>query len=180
MRSALDLPVVGTVPAIKPAAALTKSGVIGLLGTEATIRQPYVDRLTREFAADCTLLRHGAPQLVIAAEQAIRGETVDPVIYTDALAGLTGQPGGHDMDVVVLACTHFPLVEADLEQAAAQPLRFVDGADGIARRTATLLHGMEWTQAGKDDRFVSTRAESLTVPLCNSLEKWGFARCEAL
>src|SRR3989337_3232933 len=61
VRAALDIPVVGTVPAIQPAAELSKTRVIGVLGTEATGRQPYVDDLAARFAADCTLIRHGSP-----------------------------------------------------------------------------------------------------------------------
>src|SRR5690606_40063819 len=61
VRDVLHIPIVGTVPAIKPAAAMTKTGVIGLLGTEATIRQGYVDRLQSEFAADKVLIRHACP-----------------------------------------------------------------------------------------------------------------------
>jgi glutamate racemase len=72
VREVLEVPIVGTVPAIKPAAAMTRSGVIGLLGTQATIRQAYVDRLEAEFAADKRLLRHGAPELVAAAGRAAR------------------------------------------------------------------------------------------------------------
>src|SRR5690349_13774663 len=68
VRDVLNIPIVGTVPAIKTAAALTQSGVIGLLGTEATVRQGYVDRLEAEFASDKRLLRHAAPGLVAAAE----------------------------------------------------------------------------------------------------------------
>ncbi len=78
VRAALDVPVVGTVPAIKPAAEATQTGVIGLLGTAATIRQPYVDQLQADHAADMTLLRHAAPELVHAAEAKMRGEAVDP------------------------------------------------------------------------------------------------------
>ena len=59
-REALELPIVGTVPAIKPAAETSKSRVIGVLGTEATVRQPYVDNLAAKFAGDCTLIRHGS------------------------------------------------------------------------------------------------------------------------
>src|SRR5918997_5723710 len=68
VRAALDLPVVGTVPAIKPAAELSKSRTIGVLGTEATVRQPYVDRLSAQFASDCTVIRHGSADLVDLAE----------------------------------------------------------------------------------------------------------------
>jgi len=70
VRAALDIPVVGTVPAIKPAALLSKSRVFGVLGTDATVRQPYVDRLAAEFGADCTVLRHGSAALVQLAEPA--------------------------------------------------------------------------------------------------------------
>src|SRR3546814_768765 len=68
VRSALDLPIVGTVPAIKPAAAMSKTRVIGVLGTDATVRQPYVDRLSAEFASDCLVLRPGSARLVDLAE----------------------------------------------------------------------------------------------------------------
>src|ERR671921_1228061 len=76
VRSALDLPVVGTVPAIKPAAEVSKSRVIGVLGTEATVRQPYVDDLAARFASDCTLIRHGSPELVDLAEAKLAGDEV--------------------------------------------------------------------------------------------------------
>src|SRR6476620_3638935 len=77
VRSALDLPVVGTVPAIKPAAELSKSRVIGVLGTEATVRQPYVDDLAARFADDCTIIRHGSPELVELSEAKLAGEDVE-------------------------------------------------------------------------------------------------------
>ena len=78
VRAALDLPVVGTVPAIKPAAARSISRAIGVLGTDATVRQPYVDDLSARFAADCTVLRHGSALLVELAEAKLRGEAADP------------------------------------------------------------------------------------------------------
>ena len=144
VRAALDLPIVGTVPAIKPAAERSRSRVIGVLGTEATVRQPYVDRLAAEFAADCTILRHGSAELVDLAEAKLRGEEQDLAAYGRILEGLTRQPRGKEMDTVVLACTHFPLVEAELAAAAPHPLAFVDGKEGIARRTAWLTRHLEW------------------------------------
>ena len=140
VRAALDLPVVGTVPAIKPAAALTRTGAIGVLGTLATVRQPYVDRLVAEFAPDKLVLRHGSAALVDAAEALLRGRPVEPALVAHELTGLTDQPGGDRLDTVVLACTHFPLLRAQLA-AAAPRLAFVDSGDGIARRIAHLLAG---------------------------------------
>ena len=73
VRAALDLPIVGTVPAIKPAAALSGTRVIGVLGTDATVRQAYVDDLAARFAADCRVVRHGSAALVELAEAKLRG-----------------------------------------------------------------------------------------------------------
>ena len=139
VRAALDLPVIGTVPAIKPAAEASRTRVIGVLGTTATVRQPYIDRLSAEFAADCTVLRHGSSVLVELAEAKLRGIAPDPVVVARELGGLLGQPGGERIDTVVLACTHFPLIAAELAAAAPRPLGWVDGAQGIARRVAYLL-----------------------------------------
>lgn len=144
VRAALDVPVVGTVPAIKPAALISTARVIGVLGTAATIRQPYVDDLAARFAADCTVLRHGTADLVEAAEARLRGKPVEPARFNAALDGLFDQPGGDRMDVIVNACTHFPLVEADLAATAARPVRFVDGGEGIARRVAFLTQDQDW------------------------------------
>ena len=157
VRSALDLPIVGTVPAIKPAAERSSSRVIGVLGTEATVRQPYVDRLAAEFAADCTILRHGSAELVDLAERKLRGEAPALEDYRRALGGLLSQPGGGRIDYVVLACTHFPLVEAELRAAAPRPLGFVDGKEGIARRTAWLTRNVTWPAEPSRGRALFTR-----------------------
>ena len=156
IRAALDVPVVGTVPAIKPASEITKTGVIGLLGTAATIRQPYVDRLKAEFASGKTLLRHAAPELVYAAEAKMRGEEVDPTVYAAALAGLASQSGGAKMDVVILGCTHFPLVQKELAAEAVSGMQFVDGSAGIARRISYLTEGHAWPAKSFDNIFVTT------------------------
>lgn len=150
VREVLEVPIVGTVPAIKPAAAMTKTGVIGLLGTEATIRQGYVDRLEAEFAADKLLLRHAAPELVGAAEAKLRRKSIDPSVFARAVEGLRGQPGGERIDTVVLACTHFPLVRDELAAAFGPGVSFVDGAAGIARRIAYLTRGQSWRRDEPD------------------------------
>jgi glutamate racemase len=157
VRAALDVPIVGTVPAIKPAAERSQSRVIGVLGTQATVRQPYVDRLTSEFAADCTVIRHGSGELVEVAEAKLRGEPADRSAYARVMDGLLGQPDGDRIDTVVLACTHFPLVEQELADAAPRPLAFVDGKEGIARRTAWLLRDTEWPDEPGKGRALFTR-----------------------
>ena len=180
VRAALDLPIVGTVPAIKPAALLSKSRVIGVLGTDATVRQPYVDRLSAEFAADCTVLRHGSARLVQLAEDKLRGISVPPQEYRQVLDGLLTQPGGDRMDVIVLACTHFPLVEAELAAAMPRPVALIHGGEGIARRVRHLTEGQPWPAGPGDGIAVFTRPEPFTDALQDALINHGLRRIEIL
>ena len=160
VRDVLEVPIVGTVPAIKPAAAMTKTGVIGLLGTAATIRQPYVDRLEAEFASDKRLIRYPAPELVAAAEAKMRGEVVDPAIIASAVSGLTGGPFGDEMDTVVLACTHFPLLHEELGAAFGPDISLIDGAQGIARRIAFLMQDQTFARTQPDRAIVTAQYDS--------------------
>ena len=155
VRSALDLPVVGTVPAIKPAAELSKTRVIGVLGTEATVRQPYVDNLAAEFAADCTLIRHGSPELVDLAEAKLAGESIDIEDVKAAVRLLFDANGGDRIDTVVLACTHFPLLDDEL-RTAIPGIELVHGGPGIARRVAYLTKDQTWPAEGPPGTFVAT------------------------
>lgn len=180
VRAALDIPVVGTVPAIKPAALQSRTRVIGVLGTDATVRQPYVDRLAAEHGADCTVLRHGSAALVDLAEAKLRGEPLNPAIAPDALAGLLDQTGGDRMDMVVLACTHFPLVAAELAAAAPRPLTFLHGGDGIARRIAFLNGDMPWPEAPSEGIAVFTRLDPDVAALRPALARFGLSRIEGL
>jgi len=180
VRAALDIPVVGTVPAIKPAALASKSRVIGVLGTDATVRQPYVDRLAAEHGADCTVLRHGSAALVAYVEARLRGGPADPSIPADALAGLADQPGGDRMDMVVLACTHFPLVQDELAAAAGPSITFLDGGAGIARRIAYLNGDAPWPDAPSPGIAVFTRADDWVRQLAPALARFDLREINAL
>ncbi len=150
VREVLEIPIVGTVPAIKPAAAITQTGVIGLLGTEATVRQVYVDKLEAEFGNGHVLLRHAAPGLVAAAEAKLRGEPLNEATIRAALAGLRHHPRGPELDTLVLACTHFPLLRDELAAELGDSVRLIDGAEGIARRIASLTEGQTFARSGAD------------------------------
>ena len=180
VRAALDLPVVGTVPAIKPAAEISKTRVIGVLGTEATVRQPYVDDLAARFASDCVVLRHGSAALVELAEAKLHGEARDSSEYRAAIAGLFDQPDGEHIDVVVNACTHFPLVTEELASAAPHAVRFIDGAAGIARRIAYLTQDQSWPGDSPEHRAIFTRYGEAERRLAPALARFGITRTESL
>ena len=180
VRGALDLPIVGTVPAIKVAALRSRTRVIGVLGTDATVRQPYVDDLAARFASDCVVLRHGSAELVTLAEARLRGEPTDPARYAAILDGLFGQDGGARIDTIVNACTHFPLVEAELRAAAPHPVDFVDGSDGIARRIAFLTQGQDWPETPGPGRAVFTARMPGLAALEPTLAGYGLVTVEIL
>jgi glutamate racemase len=178
VRAALDLPVVGTVPAIKPAAEMTRSGVIGVLGTEATIRQPYVDDLAQRFASHCTVLRHGSPELVELAEHKLAGESVSVDEVGSAAAPLFDQAQGSEIDTVVLACTHFPLLRDEL-QAAFPGRNWVDGGAGIARRIQYLTREQRWPENYPGGIAVFTGGQP-RHSLLSALARYGLDEVRAL
>jgi len=174
VRAALDVPVVGTVPAIKPAALHSKTRVIGILGTDATVRQPYVDRLSAEHASDCIIVRHGSAALVELAEAKLRGERIAPedVVATVAPLAAVGR-----LDTVVLACTHFPLLRGEL-QACLPGVELVDSGDGIARRIVHLTQGQAFAPAL--GRAIVTRIDEKIEALRPALAARGFAEISLL
>jgi len=133
VRAALSMPVVGVVPPIKPAAAQTKTGVIGLLATPATVQRAYTDDLIAQFAADKRVVRFGSAALVEAAERKLRGEAIDPATVHEAIDALFADGA---VDVVALACTHFPLLAQELAAASPRPCTWLDSGAAIARRVA--------------------------------------------
>ena len=139
VRARLDIPVVGTVPAIKPAAAETKTGVIGLLATPGTIRRAYTADLIHRYARDVRVVLHGSIELVRLAEAHAAGEPYDVAGFAKAQSPLFEAEAGGDIDTIVLACTHFPLVREQLAQAAQQPVRYIDSGAAIARQTLRIL-----------------------------------------
>jgi len=178
VRAALDIPVVGTVPAIKPAAEISKSRVIGVLGTEATVRQPYVEDLAVRFAADCTIVRHGSPELVILAEAKLGGQPVDPEVVAGAIRPMLDAVHGQEIDVVVLACTHFPLLADELAEALPGVI-LVDGGPGIARRIAWLTKEQAWPPAPSPGVAVFTGTPPTDV-LRRSLARFGLEQVQSL
>jgi len=177
VRAALDLPVVGTVPAIKPAAAISVTRVIGVLGTDATVRQRYVDDLAARFAADCRVVRHGSAALVRLAEAKLAGISPDPSALADAVAPLVAV---HDLDTVVLACTHFPLLQRELGAVFGPAVTFVDGGPGIARRVAHLTAGRGWPADPGTGIAVFTSLGEAERALAPALAAYGLDRLERL
>jgi glutamate racemase len=139
LRARFKIPFVGTVPAIKPAAAMTKSGLISVLATPGTVKRDYTADLIRDFAAGKEVTLVGAARLASLAEAALRGETVADADIAAEIAPVFVAKAGARTDVVVLACTHYPLLISAFERLAPWPVTWLDPAPAIARRVRDVL-----------------------------------------
>ena len=119
-------------------------------------------------------------RLVEIAENALAGVPPRPDEVRAELSRLTSQPGGDRIDVIVNACTHFPLLETELRAAAPPGVRFVDGGPGIARRIAHLTQGQDWPDAPTPGRLVFTRFGDRERAIVATLRDRGFPVAEAL
>lgn len=150
VRAHFSLPIVGVVPAIKPAAQTSRSKVIGLLGTPGTVTRDYTRQLINDFAADCQILPVGSSALVELAELKLRGQEPDSNQFLEALQPLIQSEHFAALDTVVLACTHFPLVREELSAALGKPVSWVDSGEAIARRVSSLLASGELAHSAED------------------------------
>ncbi|WP_168014851.1 glutamate racemase [Halomonas salinarum] len=177
LRNHLEIPVIGTVPAIKPAVAASRSGHLALLATSATVHRPYTRRLIDDFAGDCRVMRLAADPLVEQAERQLAGEPLDPDVISACLAPLWEETA---LDTVVLGCTHFPLLIPALAAAAPRPITWVDSGDAIARRVVQVVAPLPCsTRPGGGNPGVEAHGASwATAPggtLAPVLSRYGFA-----
>ncbi len=139
LREKYKVPFVGTVPAIKPAAAQTRSNVIGVLATPGTVSREYTHTLIHTYAFHCKVLLHGARRLAEIAEQKLKGHPPDLDELRQEIAPVFRTRAGKKTDVVVLGCTHYPLLVEEMKQVAPWDVSYLDPAPAIARRVGDVL-----------------------------------------
>ena len=167
LRSAYSVPFVGTVPAIKPACASSKTKRVSVLGTKGTVKREYTRRLIDDFAQGCDVTLVGSAELASLAESALSGNDVRDEDIAAEIAPCFVEDGGNRTDTVVLACTHYPLLLDRLKRLAPWPVDWIDPAPAIARRVSDLLGspGRESDKAGAEIIFTSKRPHTLSRAL---------------
>lgn len=130
---------VGTVPAIKPAAERTRSGLVSVLATPGTVRRAYTRDLIQSFASQCHVRLVGSENLARMAEAYVRGEGVSDEAVRAEIAQCFEETDGRKTDIVVLACTHYPFMSNVFRRLAPWPVDWIDPAEAIARRARTLV-----------------------------------------
>lgn len=174
LRERLSIPVVGVVPAIKPAAAISKRKRIGLLATPATVKRDYTQQLVRDFAPDCHVTMVGSTELVQMGEAKLRGVPVNQSSLSTILAPFISQ-----VDCIVLGCTHFPLLKREIEQVMGNDCTVIDSGHAIASRVSGLLNeeGGQKTSLNRQLQhsvFSSAVVES-EIALNQEMQKLGFS-----
>src|SRR5260370_15458442 len=139
LRARLAVAFVGTVPAVKPACTASRSRLVSVLGTEATVQREYTRALIRDFGQGCDVTLVGAAHLAGLAEAALRDGAVDDDAIAREIAPCFVTSDGRRTDTIVLACTHYPLLLERLVQLAPWPVDWVDPAPAIARRGGDLV-----------------------------------------
>jgi len=178
LRARFAIPFVGTVPAVKPAAERSRSRLITVLATPGTVARDYTHDLIEHYAAGCEVTLVGARNLAGLAEAALKGEPVDDAQIAAEIAPCFVVRDGRRTDVVVLACTHYPLLLPRLQRLAPWLVDWIDPAPAIARRTAQLLGPAQPRREPASTVAVFTDGISLSGPAHIALAGFGLAHIE--
>ena len=177
LRETFSQPVIGTVPAIKPAAMLSRTGLISVLGTSATVRRDYTRALIAEYGEGCNYLLVGSSRLAALAEAEMTGEAVPDDELHGEIMPCFMEAGGKQTDVIVLGCTHYPLLRHRFEQLAPWPVTWLDPAPAIARRAANLLAESGFPVgvgvAREPGEMIFTSGKALSPALAATLQRYG-------
>ncbi len=164
-------------PAIKPAAELTKTGQITVLATPGTVARDYTRGLIETYAAGCRVTLVGSTRLAALAEAVLKGEPVADEAIMAEIAPCFVAAGGARTDVITLSCTHYPLLLERMKRLAPWHVGWIDPAPAIARRIAGLLGPVATTPAvtAGDALALFTDGSGLTGPLRIALAGYGLA-----
>ena len=174
-----SLSFVGTVPAIKPAAAASSSRLVSVLATPGTVARDYTHALVREYAGDCEVTLMGSARLAGLAEDWMKGLPVDEVEIAREIAPCFVESQGRRTDFIVLACTHYPLLRDQFARLAPWPVEYVDPAPAIARRVDALLGPAPAASAFVEAPAVFTSGIAPEATLREALRKFGLIAAAA-
>ncbi|GLK57507.1 glutamate racemase [Methylopila capsulata] len=180
LRARFALPFVGTVPAVKPAVAATRSGLVTVLATPGAARSEHTHAMIDAFAGSVKVTLVGAPNLAAFAEAELRGAPIDDGALAAEIAPCFVEEDGRRTDAVALACTHFPLLTRRFRGLSPWDVAWIDPAPAVARRVAALLSASPMPAGPPAERralFTSNR--TAPSPLVCALAARGLTTIEA-
>ncbi len=182
LRSKFSFPIVGVVPAIKPASIITKNKCIGLLATKATIQRAYTSNLIKEFAPDCNVKLLGLSELAYIAENKLQGIAVDMQQLEMLMQPWLNLPV--IPDTIVLGCTHYPFIKDELKLLFPNTT-FIDSGNAIASRVYSLLNERfdlksVTAQSSTDNIVLSTLCNQQVEKLMEKLSKYNLDKYQRI
>jgi glutamate racemase len=176
LRASFDVPFVGVVPAIKPAASMSKTKRIGLLATPATVKRAYTDQLVSDYADECDVIRVGSSELVVQAENLLQGRVVCRDTLSRVLKPFHCFNGQKPVDTIVLGCTHFPFLQHEFRRILPEVM-WVDSGAAIAMRVFSLLADVDFSrvEAPVHQLYFSNKKPDYPV-FSGALKRLGFLR----
>ena len=132
-----DIPFVGVVPAVKPAAERTHGKRIGVMATNRTLQDVYLENLIKQFASHCEVVRVAGPGIVEFVEQRLFQSSPEEKygVIKEALEVFKERK----VDEVVLGCTHFLYLEEELRLGLGEDIELIDSRDGVGRQLMRVL-----------------------------------------
>lgn len=142
VRALTSVPVIGVVPAIKPAAKASQSRTLGLLATKATLSRDYIESLHQEFGHDCQLVKFNGQPLVKISEAYLKEGIIDQQGIKAVVLDMKSVPYADRVDTMILGCTHFPILKDALVAEWEKPIQWIDSGEAIARRAQSLCQSL--------------------------------------
>ena len=175
LRSRFDIPFVGIVPAIKPAAERTASGLFTVLATPGTVKRKYTLELVQKFASHRQVNLIGATKLARLAEDHMQGKKIDTRLLQEELIPCFVEQDGLRTDIITLGCTHYPFLVNEMRKLAPWPVDWLDPAEAVARHALTVLNKVQGDEdiepkhLGDIAIMTSTSPPTMIMRLLNSL-----------
>jgi glutamate racemase len=175
LREHFAVPFIGMVPAIKPACAQSKTKRVAVLGTQATVNREYTRALIREFAHGCEVKLVGSSKLAAFAEEELGGQPAADAAIAAEIGPCFIDENGCRTDIVVLACTHYPLLAGRFRKLARWPVTWLDPATAIARRVTDVIGPPSYTARLAPAQIIFTSGKPPTPRLTVALASYGLS-----
>ncbi|WP_394132873.1 glutamate racemase [Shewanella maritima] len=177
LRRQLAIPIVGVVPAIKPAALQSKTKHIALLATPGTVTRSYTQELIKQYASGCEVALLGSSELVMMAEQKLDQCAIDVQRLKQILSPINKV----DIDTIVLGCTHFPLLADEISQCFDTPVSLMDSGSAIAARVVSLIDtDLEVVVLGRQAKMMAGYTEMISTGVIETLANYGINKHQLL
>jgi len=168
LRANISIPVVGTVPAIKPAATQTKSAVIAVMSTPATSKSAYLKKLIETYTGNIKVINIGCPNLENMVEMGI----LDSLKVKQLLLKYTKPIKKAGADIVVIGCTHYPFLKPQIRKVMGKNVKLIDSGKAIAKQTRDVLQRMgALNSRGGETHFYTTGNSDHFSKVASSLLK---------